>query len=76
MFSIINFFLFKLIFITNFHINQKKILFLIGNLFDILDFNLLMVNWGNINSGNVADVNKDNKVDLLDFNMLMVYWAQ
>ncbi|MEK7673759.1 MAG: chitobiase/beta-hexosaminidase C-terminal domain-containing protein [Patescibacteria group bacterium] len=43
---------------------------------DILDFNLLMVNWGNINSGNVADVNKDNKVDLLDFNMLMVYWAQ
>ncbi len=41
---------------------------------DLLDFNLLMVNWGK--AGSVADLNKDGKVDLLDFNLLMVNWGK
>ena len=42
---------------------------------DVLDFNILMVNWGNASVGNVADFNGDNLVDILDFNSLMVYWT-
>ncbi len=41
---------------------------------DILDFNLLMVNWGSTIANNVADLNKDGIVDILDFNLLMVNW--
>ena len=40
---------------------------------NILDFNLLMVNWGSA-TNNVADLNKDGVVDILDFNLLMVNW--
>ena len=56
---------------------------------DILDFNLLMVNWGKKDTmnlslakpnrckvTNVADINCDGKVDVLDFNVLMVNWAK
>ncbi|MDD5569067.1 MAG: DUF5011 domain-containing protein, partial [Candidatus Pacebacteria bacterium] len=40
----------------------------------ILDFNNLMINWGQ--SGiNSADLNGDGKVDILDFNLLMVSWS-
>ncbi|MFA6552196.1 MAG: dockerin type I domain-containing protein [Candidatus Paceibacterota bacterium] len=45
------------------------------NKIDVLDFNLLMVNWGNANSGNSADFNSDGKVDLLDFNAMMIWWT-
>ena len=44
------------------------------NKIDVFDFNILMVNWGSVNSGNVADFNGDNKVDIFDFNLLMVNW--
>jgi hypothetical protein len=45
------------------------------NKIDVLDFNALMVNWGNIASNNIADFNADNKVDIFDFNYLMIYWS-
>ena len=44
------------------------------NKIDILDFNVIMVNWG-AEGNNVADLNKDGKVDILDFNALMVFWS-
>lgn len=43
---------------------------------DILDFNLLMVNWGRTDLGNRADTNLDGIVDLLDFNSLMIHWGK
>lgn len=45
------------------------------NKIDVLDFNVIMVNWGATSSGNTADLNKDGKVDILDFNALMVFWS-
>jgi len=42
---------------------------------DVLDFNSLMINWGNTSSGNIADFNGDGKVDIFDFNMLMINWT-
>lgn len=52
---------------------------------DILDFNVLMVNW-NKKAGdgtnycgkdkNIADINCDGVVNILDFNILMVYWGK
>lgn len=43
---------------------------------DILDFNVLMVNWGQHVSGAAhGDLNNDGTVDILDFNMLMVAWT-
>lgn len=42
---------------------------------DVLDFNTLMVNWGNTSVGNVADFNGDGKVDVFDFNLLMINWT-
>jgi hypothetical protein len=41
---------------------------------DILDFNILMVNWGQ-KGANIVDYNKDEIVDIIDFNMLMIYWS-
>lgn len=41
---------------------------------DLLDFNTLMVHWGETGTGNIADFNLDGKVDILDFNLLMVNW--
>jgi|GEM_PF-6394249 len=41
---------------------------------DLLDFNILMVNWGAVGP-NVADFNKDGIVDIFDFNLLMIYWT-
>jgi hypothetical protein len=56
---------------------------------DILDFNLLMVNWSKkkpvdmsqpkpdrCKVANVADINCDGKVDILDFNVLMINWGK
>lgn len=45
------------------------------NKINILDFNVLIVNWGASGSSNPADFNKDNTVDILDFNMLMIGWT-
>lgn len=42
---------------------------------DILDFNILITNWGATVLGNVADFNEDSIVDIFDFNLLMVYWS-
>lgn len=42
---------------------------------DLLDFNLLMVNWGATIAGNIADFNDDSIVDIFDFNLLMIHWA-
>ena len=42
---------------------------------DVLDFNALMVNWGDVDTNNVADFDCDNKVAILDFNLLMVNWT-
>ena len=42
---------------------------------DILDFNVLMINWGSTSANNAADFNKDSKVDILDFNLLMINWS-
>ena len=42
---------------------------------DILDFNLVMVNWGTTAEGNVADFNNDNVIDIFDFNLLMIHWS-
>jgi len=45
------------------------------NKIDVLDFNILMVNWGSASVGNVADFNADGKVDVFDFNLLMINWT-
>jgi hypothetical protein len=42
---------------------------------DILDFNILALNWGSTISGNVADLNKDGIVNILDFNILALNWT-
>ncbi len=42
---------------------------------DILDFNILMVHWGETGTDNIADFNSDGIVDILDFNLLMVNWT-
>ena len=46
-----------------------------GNI-DILDFNLLMINWGSNPQKKAADLNGDGKVDIFDFNTLMVNWSK
>ena len=42
---------------------------------DILDFNLVMINWGVVTEGNIADLNDDNMVGIFDFNLLMIHWS-
>lgn len=42
---------------------------------DILDFNILMVHWGETKNANPIDINSDNIVDILDLNLLMVQWT-
>ena len=41
---------------------------------NILDFNILIINWGATAPGNAADFNEDGVVDIFDFNLLMVHW--
>lgn len=41
---------------------------------DFLDFNSLMVHWGQLGANIIGDFNGDGVVDFLDFNMLMVNW--
>jgi len=43
---------------------------------DFLDFNSLMVHWGQSGASVTGDFNSDNIVDFLDFNMLMVNWTK
>ena len=40
---------------------------------DVLDFNILMIHWGEIGMG-VGDFNGDGTVDILDLGLLMLYW--
>ncbi len=40
---------------------------------DVLDFNILMVNWGETEGG-LGDFNSDGIVDIFDFELLMVNW--
>ena len=43
---------------------------------DILDFNVLMVNWGTqVTGASHGDLNNDGTVDILDFNVLMINWT-
>lgn len=42
---------------------------------DFLDFNALMVHWGEKGTNIIGDFNSDGVVDFLDFNMLMVNWT-
>lgn len=43
---------------------------------DILDFVILMANWGKAETGNQADFNGDGKTDILDFVILMANWTK
>jgi len=42
---------------------------------NILDFVILMANWGKTGSGNAADFNGDGIVDIQDFVILMANWT-
>jgi hypothetical protein len=42
----------------------------------IMDFNLLMVNWGDNPANPNTDLNGDGRVDIFDFNILMVSWSK
>jgi len=42
---------------------------------DVLDFNMLVVNWGSTVSDNMADFDNNGTVDVFDFNLLMTYWT-
>ncbi len=44
--------------------------------FDVLDFNAMMVHWGITQFGDIADMNGDGVVQVLDFNELMVSWGR
>ena len=41
---------------------------------DVLDFNTLMVHWGETGADNPADIDGDKEVGIKDFNLLMVHW--
>ncbi len=41
----------------------------------ILDFNSLMVHWGETGPGNTADCSNNNIVGIIDFNILMKSWS-
>ena len=43
---------------------------------DILDFNILMVRWGETGPSHIADLNNDKLVSIFDFNLLMVHWSR
>jgi hypothetical protein len=42
---------------------------------DVLDFNTLMVHWGEAGASIFTDFNGDGRVDVFDFNLLMVNWT-
>lgn len=42
---------------------------------DIVDFSILMTNWGSTEPGCVADLNGDGIVDIVDFSILMSHWT-
>ena len=66
--------------LTSVLIPDLKILDIVKDgIINMLDFNIMMVNWSaGLNADgtfNPADMNKDGVVDIFDFNMLMVYWG-
>jgi len=46
------------------------------NKVDILDFSVMMAQWGQTGSGLSADFNQDGVVNILDFSLLMANWNQ
>lgn len=42
----------------------------------ILDYNILMVNWGKTEPNNTADFDSSGTVDIIDYNILMVNWGK
>jgi len=44
-----------------------------NGIIDVMDFNTLMVNWGN--GGGTGDFDGSGSVDVFDFNMLMINWS-
>jgi len=42
---------------------------------DVLDFVILMANWGQTGAGNIADFDHSNTVDIGDFVLLMSQWT-
>ena len=45
------------------------------NRIDVLDFNALIVHWGETGTAVVADFDGNGVVDVFDFNSLMVHWT-
>lgn len=43
---------------------------------DLLDFNILLVDWGKTGNNLMADLDHNGVVDIYDFNQLMVYWQK
>ncbi len=43
---------------------------------NILDFNMLLVQWGKTGSSLSADLNHDGVVGILDFNILITHWTK
>ena len=52
---------------------QKKVDANNDGMIDVLDFNALMVNWGD--AGGAGDFDSNGTVDVFDFNMLMINWS-
>lgn len=47
----------------------------IDGVIGLLDFNLLMVNWGEVEAGNPADLDQNGVIDIFDLNMIFVHWT-
>ena len=43
---------------------------------DIMDFSVMMSQWGKTGTGLSADLNNDGKIDIFDFSMLMANWIK
>lgn len=43
---------------------------------DLIDFNMVLIQWGMTGNNLAADLDKNGVVDIFDFNQLMVYWQK
>jgi len=43
---------------------------------DILDYNILVANFGQIGANLIADITKDSKVDIFDYNVLVANFGK
>ncbi len=55
--------------------NAKKNDIVKDGIYDVKDFNMIMVHWGKRENNNPIDLNKDGSVNIFDFNLLMVHWG-